>query len=184
MGKLLWKPSEERIKEANITRFIEFVNKKHGFNIESYWQLYDWSVEKIPDFWATVWEFLKIKVSHEYEKVVDDLNKFPGARWFIGAKLNFAENLLRFKNSRPAIIARSEIGLRKVLTFAELYEQVACLANALLEAGVSRGDRVQLTCLIFLKPMLLCLLQQALVQYGHLVEVNLDHQLLWIGFPR
>ena len=142
MGKLLWKPSEERIKEANITRFIEFVNKKHDFNIESYWQLYDWSVEKIPDFWATVWEFLKIKVSHEYEKVVDDLNKFPGARWFIGAKLNFAENLLRFKNSRPAIIARSEIGLRKVLTFAELYEQVACLANALLEAGVSRGDRV------------------------------------------
>ncbi len=138
----MWKPSEERIKQANMTSFIEFVNKKYDLNIESYWQLYDWSIEKIPDFWAAAWEFLKVKVSHEYEKVVDDLNKFPGARWFIGAKLNFAENLLRFKDNRPAIIARSEDGSRKVVTFAELYEQVARLANALREIGVSPGDRV------------------------------------------
>ncbi|RJX16562.1 acetoacetate--CoA ligase [Candidatus Bathyarchaeota archaeon] len=142
MSKLLWKPSEERIKQANITHFIEFVNKKYGLNIEDYFQLYNWSVESIPDFWAAVWEFVKIKTSQEYKKVVDDLNKFPGARWFIGAKLNFAENLLRFKDERPAIIARSEGGTRKVVTFAELYEQVACLANALREIGVSPGDRV------------------------------------------
>ena len=142
MSKLLWKPSEERIRKANITRFIEFVNKKHDLKIESYWQLHDWSIEKIPEFWDTLWKFLDIKASCGYEKVVDDLNKFPGARWFIGAKLNFAENLLRFKDNRPAIVAKSEDGSRKVITFAELYEQVACLANALREVGVSVGDRV------------------------------------------
>ena len=93
MGKLLWKPSEERIKKANMTRFINFVSKKYGLKINSYFQLYNWSVENITDFWATMWDFGDIIASHKYEKVVDDLNKFLGGKWFVGARLNFAENL-------------------------------------------------------------------------------------------
>ncbi|MCK4424568.1 acetoacetate--CoA ligase, partial [Candidatus Bathyarchaeota archaeon] len=88
MGKLLWKPSEERIKQANMTRFIDFVNKKHGLEINSYSQLYNWSVENIADFWAAMWEFGGVIVSRGYDKVVDDLSSFPGTKWFVGARLN------------------------------------------------------------------------------------------------
>lgn len=142
MGKLLWKPSAERIKKANMTKFIDFVNKKHSLKIGSYFQLYDWSIENIPDFWAAVWEFSKIICSRGYEKVVDDLNKFPGAKWFIGAKLNFAENLLRYRDSHTAFIFKGENQKSTRITYAELYNQVARLAKALREIGVVSGERV------------------------------------------
>ena len=86
MSKLLWEPSAEVKNKANMTRFISFVNKKHGLDISSYDELYDWSIEKIPDFWAAMWEFVPIKASKTYDEVVDDLTKFPGARWFGGAR--------------------------------------------------------------------------------------------------
>ena len=87
MGKLLWEPSKERILNANISKFIDYVNNKHGIEISSYSQLYDWSVEKIPDFWAAVWDFGGIKASQNYKEVIDDLNKFPGAKWFLPPSL-------------------------------------------------------------------------------------------------
>jgi acetoacetyl-CoA synthetase len=77
----LWKPSKERIKHANITRFIEYVKEKEGEDFRAYAELYQWSVEKIPDFWARLWEFAGIKASRGYDRVVDDLKKFPGATW-------------------------------------------------------------------------------------------------------
>ncbi|MGQ9641101.1 MAG: acetoacetate--CoA ligase [Candidatus Bathycorpusculaceae bacterium] len=142
MGKLLWEPSEENIKQANITRFIEFVNKKYCESISSYFQLYKWSIEKIPDFWAAMWEFGEIIFSKKYEKVVDDLNKFPGARWFVGAKLNFAENLLRHRDDRLALVFRGENQKKAKMTYAELYEDVARLAKPLREMGIAPGERV------------------------------------------
>lgn len=142
MGKLLWKPSKERIKNANITKFIRFVNKKYGLKIRSYSQLYNWSIENIPDFWATMWDFAGIIASRKYDKVVDDLNKFPGAKWFIGARLNFAENLLRYRDDRLAFIFRGETQKSAKMTYAELYTQVARLAKSLREIGVAPGDRV------------------------------------------
>ncbi|MEM3725733.1 MAG: acetoacetate--CoA ligase [Candidatus Bathyarchaeia archaeon] len=142
MGKLLWKPSEERIKRANISRFMEFVNKKYMLKINSYFQLYNWSVERIPDFWAAVWEFCEIIFSKNYVKVVDDLNKFPGAKWFVGARLNFAENLLRYRDNHPALIFHGENQKTAKMTYAELYKNVAGLAKALREIGVTPKDRV------------------------------------------
>ncbi len=142
MGKLLWKPSTERIKKANMTKFIDFVNKKYSVEISSYFQLYNWSIENIPDFWAAMWEFGKVIYSRGYEKVVDDLNKFPGAKWFIGAKLNFAENLLRYRDDHTAFIFKGEDQKSARITYAELYNQVARLAKALREIGVIPGDRV------------------------------------------
>ncbi|MEW6276935.1 MAG: acetyl-coenzyme A synthetase N-terminal domain-containing protein, partial [Bacillota bacterium] len=94
MKKPLWEPSDERKKQANITRFINLVNNKYGLEIKSYPQLYSWSIENIPDFWTTMWEFAGIKASRGYDRAVDDLTKFPGTKWFPGARLNFAENLL------------------------------------------------------------------------------------------
>ena len=140
--KLLWEPSEERKKQAEMTRFINFVNEKHRLNIESYDELYDWSIEKIPDFWAAMWEFAPVKASRGYDEVVDDLTKFPGVKWFGGARLNFAENLLRYRDDRTAFIFKGETQKSVRMTYAELYNSVARLAKSLREIGVKPGDRV------------------------------------------
>jgi acetoacetyl-CoA synthetase len=142
MEKLLWSPSQERVEQANITRFIEFVNRKYGLKIASYRNLYDWSIQRIPEFWAAMWEFANIKASRKYDKVVDDLTKFPGAKWFPGAKLNFAENLLRWVDDRTAFEFKGENQRSAEITFSELHSQVARLAKSLREVGVRPGDRV------------------------------------------
>ena len=95
MRKKLWEPSEEWIKNAEVTRFIDFVNKKYNQSLSNGKELYKWSVDKIPDFWEAMWEFGGIIASRKYNEVVEDLNTFPGTKWFSGARLNFAENLLK-----------------------------------------------------------------------------------------
>jgi acetoacetyl-CoA synthetase len=142
MGKLLWQPSEECTKEANMTKFINFVNKEYDLKISSYARLYNWSIENIPDFWAAMWEFGQIKASRKYDKVVDDLRKFPGAKWFVGARLNFAQNLLRYRDNHVALVFRGETQKSTRMTSAEVYGSVARLAEALREIGVAPGDRV------------------------------------------
>jgi len=142
MNKLLWEPTEATIKQANITRFINFVNEKHGLKLGSYDDLYQWSIENIPDLWAAVWEFTDVKASRGYDQIVDDLNKFPGAKWFEGARLNFAENLLRYRDNHTAFIFRGEDKKHTRMTYAELYYTVARLAKSLREMGVKPGDRV------------------------------------------
>jgi acetoacetyl-CoA synthase len=142
MGKLLWYPSEEYIKQANVTRFIGFVNERYDLKIDSYGELYDWSIEKIPDFWASMWEFGEIIASREYDEAVDDLRKFPGAEWFSGARLNFSENLLRYRDDRIAFIFKGETFKSIKMTYSELYNSVARLAKSLREIGVAPGDRV------------------------------------------
>src|SRR4030043_1318797 len=138
----LWRPSEERIKNANLTRFMEYVNKKQGKKFQTYQDLYQWSVESIPDFWARLWEFVDIKASRGYDQVVEDLSKFPGANWFPGAKLNFAENLLRYRDDRVAFIFRGETQKSAKMTYKELYHTVARLAKSLREIGIQPGDWV------------------------------------------
>jgi len=142
VGELLWAPSEERVSQANITRFIQLVNRKYGLKIESYRALYDWSVEGISEFWGAMWEFADIKASRRYDEVVDDLDRFPGARWFPGARLNFAENLLRHRDDYPAFMFKGETKRSARLTYSELYDQVSRLAMSLREIGVRPGDRV------------------------------------------
>lgn len=142
MGRLLWQPSQQRIDRANITRFVEFVNKRHGLKIESYQQLYDWSIDRIPDFWAAMWDFADIRASRKYDAVVDDLEKFPGATWFPGARLNFAENLLIHRDNHPAFVFRGETQRSAEVTYSQLYDQASRLAVSLRMMGVKAGDRV------------------------------------------
>ena len=142
MRKPIWSPSAEWKDRANATRFISFVNRTRGRDIRSYDELYRWSVEKIPEFWASVWDFVEIKASRGYDKVVDDLAKFPGTDWFPGARLNFAENLLRFRDDRPAFVFRGEDRKSATMTYAELYSAVARLSKALRDMGIVAGDRV------------------------------------------
>jgi len=141
-AQLLWEPSTERIQKSNMTQFIRLVNEKYGLQIDSYSQLYNWSVKSIPDFWSSMWEFAGIKASRGYDSVVDDLSKFPGARWFPGARLNFAENLLRYRDDRLAFIFRGETQKTARMTYRQLYDTVARVAKSLREVGVGPGDRV------------------------------------------
>jgi acetoacetyl-CoA synthetase len=142
MSKLLWKPSEEQIRNSNMYRFMNLVNEKYQQDFNEYALLYDWSIENIAEFWATMWEFADIIASKPYDQVIDDVTKMPGAHWFSGARLNFAENLLRYRDDQVALIFKGEGQDSIRMTYAELYDEVAGLARALKDAGVVSGDRV------------------------------------------
>ena len=142
MPQPLWTPSSQRMATSNLRRFLAQVNEEHGTSFTDYHGLYQWSVENIPRFWAALWRFVPIIHSRPGEEVVDDPTKMPGAKWFSGARLNFAENLLRFRDSQIALICRGEDGRRRTLTYQELYAAVATVARGLREAGVAPGDRV------------------------------------------
>ena len=143
MRKLLWKPSKEFIKNTNMNSFMNYVNEKFNLKFSDYPALYKWSVTFPKDFWGTLWDFLDIKCSKTYSTPVDDLSKFPGASWFVDAKLNYAENILRFSSSSDtAIVFRGENKIRRELSHKELYEQVVRLAEALRKDGVKPGDTI------------------------------------------
>jgi acetoacetyl-CoA synthetase len=142
MSEPLWTPSPERIRVANITRFLEHVRQECAPEVASQKALYQWSVDHPEKFWPQVWAFCGIKASKHWDKVLVDGNKMPGAQWFSGSRLNFAENLLRYRDERPALVFRGENGERAALTYKELYRQVAGCADALRKSGVTSGDRV------------------------------------------
>jgi acetoacetyl-CoA synthetase len=142
MSKLLWQPSEAQIKQTNIYRFMTVVNQKYDQDFKDYASLYQWSIDNIADFWATLWEFADIVASQPYDQVIDDVSKMPGARWFSGTRLNFAENLLRYRDDRVALIFKGEGQPSLKITYAQLYDEVARLARSLRQAGVQSGDRV------------------------------------------
>jgi acetoacetyl-CoA synthetase len=142
MAELLWKPSEERIQSTNMHRFMNFVNVKFNQNFSEYDPLYRWSIDNISDFWAATWEFVRIKASKSYDQIIDDVTKMPGAHWFSGSRLNFAENLLRFRDDRTALVFRGEDRVARRMTYAELYDETARVARSLKTVGVQTGDRV------------------------------------------
>ena len=142
MSELLWQPTEERIKNTNMYHFIEYVNARRGMNLANYGELYGWSIDKSPVFWETLWAYSGVIHSRSYDQVVDDIKKMPGARWFEGAKLNFAENLLQYRDDRIALSFKGETRPTVSITYSELYQQVARLAGSLRDMGIQPGDRV------------------------------------------
>ncbi len=140
-SKTLWIPAEESIKQANLTAFIDWVNQR-GVSVTDYASLYRWSIDHSDLFWSCFWEFGGITCSRRWNRVVDNPDAMPGASWFPGARLNFTENLLRFKDDRTAIIACTEDRSEQKLTYAELNVEVARCAGFLKSSGVEAGDRV------------------------------------------
>jgi acetoacetyl-CoA synthetase len=123
-------------------RFMATINERYGLSLSDYQQLWQWSVDHIPEFWGLFWEFAGIIASKPYSEVVSDPYQMPGAKWFAGAELNFAENLLRFRDDRTALIFQGEGQPRISLTYRQLYAEVSRAAQALAAAGVKKGDRV------------------------------------------
>ena len=133
----LWQPSAQRIADANLSAFI--ARYRPGAD---YAQLYDWSVAQPAAFWQAAWEFCGIVHHAPARAVLEDGDRMPGARWFAGATLNFAENLLRWRDDHPALVFRDETGARRELSYAQLAAQVGALTAALRAFGVQPGDRV------------------------------------------
>jgi len=138
----MWQPTEEQINNSQMMDYMQLVNQKFGLSLKKYSQLYDWSIEKAEDFWGSFWEYSQIIHHSPYSQVVDDLGKMPGAKWFDGATLNFAENLLRHRDNKIAIRFHGEDGEQSSLTYKELHDQVSRLAHSMREMGIVKNDRV------------------------------------------
>ncbi|MDG1312385.1 MAG: acetoacetate--CoA ligase [Porticoccaceae bacterium] len=138
----LWQPSAEQIKPSHMQQFKDQVKANLSLSFGGYAELHQWSVDQPEQFWEQLWQYTDIRSSQGYSSVLSNGHQFPGASWFEGARLNFSENLLRNRSDKTAIIARLENGLRRTISYAELYQQVAQLAAALRDMGVAQGDRV------------------------------------------
>ena len=152
----IWTPPPARVARSNLAAFIEYVRRHAGETareVNDYASLYRWSVDRREAFWPAVWRFCGVVATERpgrepWDAVGVGLDRMAppdpvhGPRWFPGARLNFAENLLRHRDARPALVACSEAGGRRELSYAELATQVACVAAALRAHGIRPGDRV------------------------------------------
>lgn len=137
-----WVPDPERVRKANLTKFIGWLDKSGYTTVRSYAELHHWSIMDASAFWAAVWKFCQIKASSPWSEVVDNVRTMPGARWFEGARLNFAENLLWRCDDAEALVLWNEHGRQRSLSFRELSRQVRLAARTLVARGVRPGDRV------------------------------------------
>jgi acetoacetyl-CoA synthetase len=161
-GAPLWEPTAEDRERANMTRFMRWTGEREGVVFEDYEQLRRWSVQELERFWGAVWAFCGVRSSRPYERVLS-ARAMPGARWFQGAELNYAENMLAdrgplgepcptgssgartraaVRSEEVAVLHTSELRPLRELTWGELSAQVAAVAGGLRELGVERGDRV------------------------------------------
>jgi acetoacetyl-CoA synthetase len=159
----LWEPTAQDRERAEMTRFMRFAGERRGEPFAGYDELWRWSVAEVEDFWASIWEFCGVRASKSYERVLDrsretpavgrhprfGQHEMPGTRWFAGAELNYAENLLLGPRSgtgrdpnEPAVLHCSELRELDQLTRGELTAEVARAAAGLRALGVGRGDRV------------------------------------------
>ena len=138
----LWTPDSATVAQSNLTAFARHVERDAGVAAPDYWALLDWSRANQEAFFQAVWDFGGVVAHTKGERVLVDADKMPGARWFPDARLNFAENLLRRRDSGPALIFQGEHGVRRDLSHAQLYDAVSRLAQALRAEGVQPGDRV------------------------------------------
>ena len=136
----IWRPSPRRVADSNMQRFLQA--QAHRLEEPEYDALYRWSLDHNAEFWAAYWEFSGIRAMTHYRSVLTDPDRMPGARWFEGARLNYADNLLRPEHRGTALVFYSERGDRIEMSWDELRRDVAALARVLQSMGVSEGDRV------------------------------------------
>jgi acetoacetyl-CoA synthetase len=139
----LWEPSPEDRERAAMTRFMRWAGERHACDFADYDELRRWSLRELETFWEDIWEFCGVRASRPYERALSS-RTMPGARWFAGSELNYAENML-LRDRAPqevAVLHASELRPLQELTWGELSAQVAAVAGGLRTLGVGRGDRV------------------------------------------
>jgi acetoacetyl-CoA synthetase len=141
-GQIVWQPSRERIERSTLTRYGRWLEQTRGLAFASYAELWQWSVDDLESFWASIWEFCEIRASAPYERVLASA-AMPGARWFPGARLNFAEHAFRDRAPDDVAIVHAAEGRELAeLTWRELEAATARIASGLRALGVEPGDRV------------------------------------------
>ena len=140
--KCLWTPSEAFIADTNIKAYTDWLSEKKGLSFDDYNDLWQWSVDELEDFWASLWEYFDITSHAPYKQVLSS-HKMPGAKWFEGSTLNYAEHVFKsYSDDYPAIIFKSEVQGITEVSWADLKSQVAKIATYLKSIGVEPGDRV------------------------------------------
>ncbi|MBM3435528.1 MAG: acetoacetate--CoA ligase, partial [Bacteroidetes bacterium] len=140
--EILWTPNDDYKNHSKMADFLSRIFHKYNLPDQEYYTIHEWSVKHIPEFWAEIWDYCEIKYSRIYDQVLDNPDKMPGARWFTGARLNFAENLLRRRDGHTALIFWGEDVVRRQITYADLYEQVTRVAASFKKLGLKKGDRI------------------------------------------
>ncbi|MGC8800228.1 MAG: acetoacetate--CoA ligase [Chloroflexus sp.] len=140
--RLLWEPPTELRDHCTMRTFMHWLAQRYGLHFDDYHRLYHWSVNELETFWSALWEYYHIKAYTPSTTVLSS-REMPGARWFVGARLNYAEHVFRHATpDRPAVIVASERQPPTPLSWAELQAQTAAIAQTLRNAGVGPGDRV------------------------------------------
>ncbi|MBX9587011.1 MAG: acetoacetate--CoA ligase [Gammaproteobacteria bacterium] len=138
----IWRPSAETIAQSQMTAFMSQVNRNCGQHFSDYQSLHQWSITHSQDFWVELVKFTGVEFSTPWTHVLINSERMPGAKWFEGARLNFARHLLRHQSNKTALIFQNEKSVRTTLTYAELNQHVRRLAYQLKKRGVKIGDRV------------------------------------------
>jgi acetoacetyl-CoA synthetase len=140
--RLLWTPPAELQARSNIRAYLDWLAETRGLTFATYDELWRWSVDELEAFWESLWQYFKIQSATPYSRVLSG-REMPGARWFEGATLNYAEHVFRNATAdHPAALFRSERQPLTAISWAELEAQVAAVAAALRGLGVAPGDRV------------------------------------------
>jgi len=143
MNDILWTPSKNQIQKSYMSNLQKKISNKYNLDLKTYSDLYDWSVDNTSLFWGFLWYDLDIISSKKFKYVVDDESKMPGAKWFHESRLNYAENLLRFKDSKSiALKFLSENGHKEEISYKNLYGLVSKVAFSFKSLGLEKGDRV------------------------------------------
>jgi acetoacetyl-CoA synthetase len=141
-GELLWEPSAELVERSRLTEFMRWLERERGLSFEGYAALWQWSVDDLDGFWGAIWDFFGVQADGERDAVLGS-REMPGASWFPGTRLNYAEHVFAGKDeSEVAILHASELRELGELSWGELGRQVAATAAGLRRLGVGRGDRV------------------------------------------
>lgn len=142
--RVLWKPDADRLGRSRMADYMAWLAQHKGLAFSDYNSLWQWSVDRLEDFWASIWEYFEVQASAPYQSVLDR-HVMPGATWFGGSRINLADQIFRFHTDapdHPAILSRSELRPLSSLSWGQLREQVASVAHSLRRMGVRPGDRV------------------------------------------
>lgn len=140
-AEVLWEPSTETLRDCRMARYIQWVADRYGLSFADYWELWRWSTTDLAAFWQSVWEFFDVLADGDPTPVLAS-SAMPGAQWFPGVRLNYAENLLRGDGDQTVVTAISQTRDKLILSRADLRDQVARAAASLRRLGVGPGDRV------------------------------------------
>ncbi|MGF6095197.1 acetoacetate--CoA ligase [Pseudomonas sp. 18175] len=140
-GQLLWQPPPEQLQHARLTHYLNWLRQERSLRFADYHGLWQWSVNNLEAFWQSIWDHFQVQASSPHHRVLGD-RSMPGARWFPGARLNFAEHILRNEQDGDALLYLNETTGLQGMHWTEFANQVRTLATCLREWGVVPGDRV------------------------------------------